>query len=226
MTAKEGPPMADDERRDVTVVLTPATATAMAGGPVTVKETWPDWIPDEGRDDALLDAEPLLTRDELVAELKQGSVDVTPRELTRWQSLGVIPYPQKRRHKSTTVGVYPQWAINTIHLLKSLQEQGYKLREIGPLLRGDTYHRFTSYPKTPRQQRDHDRRLARQAFFPLMGELDPRIRSLARVYERIHGGRITQAEVRLIDDQGKAHVYPFLTSKGEADENIGVERLG
>jgi hypothetical protein len=39
--------------------------------------------------------------------------------------------------------------------------------------------------------------------------------ALARIHERLHGGRITHAEVRLIDDQGKHHTYVFLTEARE-----------
>jgi DNA-binding transcriptional MerR regulator len=170
---------------------------------VARRQTWIDWVPPEGREDALLDAEPLLTRDELVAELNQGGDVVNARNLVHWQAVGAIPYPVTKRRQGAPRALYPQWMITTIHLLKSLQEQGYKLREIGPLLRGDTYHRFTSYPKTPRQQRDHDRRVAKRALPPLMEELDPRLRSLARVHEHLDGGRVTHAEIHLVDDQGK-----------------------
>jgi len=181
-----------------------------------MKESWIDWLPDEGREDALLDAEPLLTRNELITELKQSSIAVTARDLIHWQTVGAIPYPDRRRHKGATRGVYPQWMISTVRLLKSLQEQGYKLREIGPILRDDLYHRFTPQAQTPRQQRDQEKRMARRAFFPLVDELDPRIRSFARIHERLKGGHIERAEVVLINDEGTRHAYIFLVSDPES----------
>ncbi len=190
--------------------------------PKTNRETWIDWVPDEGREDALLDAEPMLTRDELVAELNQLDIAVTARDLIYWQTRGAIPYPVRQKRHGSSVAVYPQWMVNTIHQLRSLQEQGYKLREIGPLLRHDTYHHSTSYPKTPRQQRRHDERMARRAFFPLVDELDPRIRSFARVHERLHGGHVVHAEVSLIDDQGQRHTYLFSTG-AENESNTPVD---
>jgi DNA-binding transcriptional MerR regulator len=183
----------------------------------TRRETWLDWIPDEVREEALLEAEPLLTRDELITELKNKGAEVTPRELTRWQSLGVIPYPQKRRYRGKVRGVYPQWAIPTIHLLKSLQDHDYTLRDIGPLLRGDVYHRFLPKPeKTPRQQRDHDRRLARRELFPLADEIESRLRTLARIHERIRGGQIVRVDVRLVNADESGFTYPFLVSNEES----------
>ncbi len=184
------------------------------------RETWLEWVPAEGRDEALLAAEPLLAKDELVTELQRGGDDVTARDLSYWQTVGAIPYPDRRRHKGATRAVYPQWMISTIHLLRSLQEQGYKLREIGPLLRGDVYHRFMPQARTPRQQHDQDKRIAKRAFFPMVEELDPRIRSFARIHEHLHGGRITHAEVSLIDDQGQRHTYMFLTGDTESEPSL------
>ncbi len=185
------------------------------------RETWIDWVPAEGREDALLDAQPLLTRDELVAELRRGGDDINPRNLVHWQSIGVTPYPERRYYKGATRVIYPRWAVNAIHLLKSLQDQGYSLREIGPILRGNISRQFMTQAHTPRQEEEQARRAARLALFPLVEEVDPLIRSLARIHERLHGGQITRAEVRLIDDQEKGHVYPFLTGEMQDDPSPG-----
>jgi DNA-binding transcriptional MerR regulator len=198
---------AKDQHRDVQDVLAQA-------GEAARQESWIDWVPGEGREAAVLDAEPLLTRDEFIAKLKDGSVDVTPRELTRWQSLGVIPYPQKKRYRGKVRGVYPQWAVSAIHKLRDLQDQGYELREIGPILRDHIYLMFMSRPQTPQQQRDHDRRLARRELFPLAGEIEDQLRTLARVHERIRGGRVVRIDVCLVKDDGSGFTYPFLVSDG------------
>ncbi len=195
---------------------TTTTEPAEPSGKST-RQNWFDWVSPEGQEEAALEAEPLLTRDELIAELRNKGDDVTPRELTRWQSLGVIPYPQKRRYRGKVRGVYPQWAISTIHLLKSLQEHDYTLRDIGPLLRGDIYHRFLPQPqRTPRQQRDHDRRLARRELFPLADEIESRLRTLVRIHERIHGVLIGRVDVRLVNVDGSGFTYPFLVGNEES----------
>ena len=187
------------------------------------RESWLDWVPEEGRDEALLDAEPLLTRDELVAELRQGGEDVTARDLIFWQTVGAIPYPVKRQRQGAPRAYYPRWMISTIHLLRNLQEQGYKLREVGPFLRGDLYHRFMPQAQTPRQQHDQDKRIAKRSLFSLIEDLDPRIRSLARVQEHLDGRHVTSAELRLIDDQGKEQVYVFLTGEQHDREDDAVD---
>jgi hypothetical protein len=194
----------------------------------TRRETWIDWVPPEGREDALLDAEPLLTRDELIAELKKLGVEATPRDFNLWQQRGVIPYPPRQRHKGATRAVYPQWMIGIIAKLRDFQGEGRKLREIGPILRDHVYFMFFPFPKTPRQQEAHDRRVAKSQLFPLWDELDVRIKSLARIRETLHGGHITRAELRLIDDQGKIHItYPFFTHDPKsADDEVDVDGVG
>lgn len=181
----------------------------------TTRETWVDWMPTEGRDEALLDAEPLLTRDELIADLKQIGVDVTSRDLILWQSRGVIPYPQRKQHRGAVRALYPQWMIDIVRMLRDLQGQGYKLREIGPILRSHVYHLFTLPPRSPRSQEVHDRRVAKRALFPLVDEIETRVRSLARIREKLHGGRFRRAELHLIDDQGAHHILPLLAGPSE-----------
>lgn len=177
--------------------------------PKTRRETWADWLPPEGRETALADAEPLLTRDELVAELQSLGHEVTPRDLIFWQTKGVIPYPVREKREGVSIAVYPQWMIQVIHLLKGLQEQRYALRDIEPLLRDMVFRMFTPRSPTSKQAR---RRLQRE-FYPIADELDPLLRSLARVHELIHGGNITGAEIRLIGEDGAEEPYWFPTSK-------------
>ncbi len=186
-----------------------------------IKETWIDWVPPEGREEALLDAEPLRTRDELIADLEQIRVHATARDLIHWQTHGVIPYPQVKRHQGATRALYPQWMVGVIRMLRDLQGQGYKLREIGPILRGHVYHLFTLPPRSPREQQRHDRRVAKRALYPLLDEINIRIRSLARIQERLHGGKIIRAELRLLDDKGAGRGYHFLAG----DSKIQVEEL-
>ena len=187
-------------------------------------ETWFDWMPPEGREDALLDAEPLLTRDELIAELKKLGVEATPRDFNLWQQRGALPSPLRRRHKGATRAVYPRWMIGLVVKLRDFQGDGRKLREIGPILRDHVSFMFSPPSREPRQQEAHDRRVARSQLFPLWDELDVRIASLARIRETLRGVKITKAELHLIDDQGKTHIiYPFFTHEPEStSEEVDV----
>lgn len=175
------------------------------------RETWEDWLPPEGRDEGLLDAEPLLTREELVAELNSVGHDVTARDLVYWQTRGVIPYPTRENRHGKSIAVYPRWMINLIHRLKSLQEEGRVLREIGPLLRSIVFHMFAPYPQTPEQMKRQVRRQASRALYPLVSELEPRIRSFARIHEQLRDDHIVGAEIHLIREDETRTIYSFPT---------------
>ena len=179
-----------------------------ASPPKTSKGSWLDWLPSEERQDAMADAEPLLTRDELVADLQRLGHEVTARDLIFWQTKGVVPYPVREKRRGRSVAVYPRWMPQIIHILKGLQEQGYALREIAPLMR-DVVAQTFAYPPTPKQTR----RLAQRALYPIADELDPLLHSLARVHELIHGGHITHVELRLVGDDGVEETYLFPTTE-------------
>ncbi len=104
-----------------------------------MKETWLGWL---GPDDPRPSSIDLLTRNELIAELKKLGVEATTRDFNLWQQRGVIPYPPRQRHKGATRAVYPQWMIGIIAKLRDFQGEGRKLREIGPLLRESAYLRI------------------------------------------------------------------------------------
>ncbi len=186
------------------------------------RETWRDWLPTSGRDVALQEAEPVMTRDELVVELRDLGHDVSARDLIYWQTRGAIPYPTRQKRRGTSVAVYPRWMVNVIHTLRTMQEQGYTLREIGPFMRDHLYHLFSPRPKTPEQEAREARRREWRALFPLFDEIDPRIRALARTHEAIHGEHIARAEIRLVLEDGSARTY--LVAIGSGDEaNSGVD---
>jgi len=127
MTAREGPPMADDERRDATVVLTPARATATAH-PVTVKETWRDWFPE---------SEPKFPIGKLLDLTHDMDIEPVDRSTLRfWQKIGLIPHPVRRRDGTGTIAMYPAVALAVIERIRNLQKAGLTLKEVRPLLRG------------------------------------------------------------------------------------------
>ncbi len=179
------------------------------------RETWEDWLPPEGRDEGLVAAEPMFTRDELVTELHSLGHKVSPRDLVYWQTKGVIPYPVRQKRHGRSIAVYPAWMPQVIHTLRNLKEQGYALREIGPLLRDTVFHTFAPQPQTPEQAARQARRRARRALYPLVSDLEPRIRSFARIHEQLHDDRIVGAEIRLVREDGTAETYVFPTGDSE-----------
>jgi len=190
MTAREGPPMADDERRDATAVLTPARATFTAH-PVTVKETWLDWIRavDPEFDESSIS---YITLDELLEAC--DDVFTTPEQkidavtIRYWQREGLLPYPVKRWHNGATRSLYPQGtAVQLLLQIRVLQKKGYTLEQIAPRLRG---HLAMLYDPTPL-------------------ELRPTIIEAANRRASFTGRPIREVIVTFVDEGGWRVEYPF-----------------
>lgn len=91
--------------------------------------TWRDWMP------AGAPEPDLLSHDELVHELHERGIDVTPATLEHWRRNGVIPRPIRRRHQGNTRPVYPGWLVDAIVQLRELQDAGRSLEQIAPIMR-------------------------------------------------------------------------------------------
>ena len=188
--------------------------TAKPAPPASSRETWLDWIPTEAAERARQAAEPLLTREELLAALRDPNVvaddpGVTARDLASWQAAGVIPYPIRRWHEGATRALYPRWMVDIVVTLRRQQAEGKHPRELGPLMRDHVRH-LLRMPSIPEEQARLDE-LARR------GDLDHRLAALseplaaaARALGRLSGRRITSVEVAFHDEQGGTHVerYP------------------
>jgi len=195
VTAKEGPPMADDERRDATAVLTPARATAMAH-PITVsvRETWWNWFPNERIEDG-------ITLDEFLDELAGAGIpQVTADRLASWQKIGVIPFPIRRWHNGATRALFPRRAISVIAELVLLQHSGSALQEISARLRGAAA--LTSYANPD--------------------ELRDKLTDLADRHQERTGRRMASVEIRFTDVNGReeAHAYGVRFDHSGSDPTI------
>jgi DNA-binding transcriptional MerR regulator len=114
MTTKEGP------------------AVPTAEKPKTAKPTWLDWHP-EGAP-----LPPLLSHEELLEELHEQGIDISPYTLEHWRRTGILPRPVRRAHEGAVRPVYPAWFVPAITHIKQQQRDGKGLDEIrdaiGPLL--------------------------------------------------------------------------------------------
>jgi DNA-binding transcriptional MerR regulator len=185
--------MADDERRDATVVLTTARATGTAH-PITVsisRETWTDWIRaiDPGFDESSVE---YLTVDELLEELDllitRDSEKVDAVTIRYWQRKRLLPYPVKRWHEGATRSLYPiPSAVQLIVHIRLLQREGYTLEQIAPRLRG---HLAMLCDPTPL-------------------ELRPTIIEAANRRASFTGRPIREVIVTFVDEEGWRVEYPF-----------------
>lgn len=99
------------------------------------KITWLDWVDPLPPEQAVLQASPLLTREELLAALERENIKATARNIIFWQRRGILPFPTKRRSNKTTVATYPSWMPRIVARLREEQEQGKALDECAEELR-------------------------------------------------------------------------------------------
>jgi DNA-binding transcriptional MerR regulator len=157
---------------------------------------WRDWVPIEGITEATSAAEPMLTRTELVAVLRDAGEDVTERDIAYWQTRGVIPHPTRRKHGRTIVAIYPAWFPQLVRALRRHQREGMTLDRIGPVLRIMTERMFTSRPLSDQRQHHIEREESRRAFYALRDEIALRVRKLAGLIEEMDGRHFPMAELR------------------------------
>jgi DNA-binding transcriptional MerR regulator len=100
--------------------------------PRTLKESWAAWLPLDAPEPATDD---LLSKDELIAELRSRGVVVSPRLLTFWQEANVLPAPFRRNVDGVSQARFPPAAVEVIVALRRLQATGYSLADIGERLR-------------------------------------------------------------------------------------------
>jgi DNA-binding transcriptional MerR regulator len=110
----------------------PMPATETATQPKPKRETWLDLLPPGAPRPPL---EELMTREELLEELQRRGVDVTETALVAWEKRGFAPRAIRSRRASTSVALYPEFAIPALVQLRTLHEQGYTLKKIAPLVR-------------------------------------------------------------------------------------------
>lgn len=98
--------------------------------PSKAKQTWRDWLPD-----GATEPDELLTRDELIEQLRGEGFVVDRDDFRNWQSSGAIPYGINRRHNGATRTLYPGWMLDVVRTLRAMQADGRKLAEIRAHLR-------------------------------------------------------------------------------------------
>jgi hypothetical protein len=200
-------------------------------------ETWADWL---AGDESAPGAGELLTRDELLARLRDEGIIVSSHDLKNWQRLGVLPLGIPHRAGRSTHARYPPQAVIALALVRQLQSQGHTMADIRKILRGT----FRIPPEEGQivvnrgagtLALEHGRVIYRiapptatatgNAFAPdiILGKLDPpaglqdQVAAFARMAEQAYGGRIVRAELRLIDERGLPLKFDLETA-GESQE--------
>lgn len=95
--------------------------------------SWYDWFPTRTPRD-------LVSREELLARLRERGIEISERTLTYWELKNVIPRPIRQRQagaKGAARALYPLFAVDTIAKVRSLQDNGISLRAITSMMNSE-----------------------------------------------------------------------------------------
>lgn len=97
------------------------------------REYWPDWAARNAPEVRL------LTRDELLAELRHHNVRpiVTQTALRYWEYRGILPRPRRQKHGAVVAAVYPIWVVTVIRAMRGFEAAGIALADLRPYLRAE-----------------------------------------------------------------------------------------
>ena len=159
--------------------LTRPKATAMPTDPpeATRRESWADWLPNR---------QATLSVEELLQRVQERGVDCDLRTLRSWQTQKVLPFPIRQRVGKGVYAAYPVAAVDFIALLREMQGQGVKLKEIGARLRA-------------RAQGVSDR--------PLYRAFVEKLKEAAALQAELTGAPVKQVHITFTDDAGLDSSY-------------------
>ena len=155
--------------------------------------TWRAWVPNGFPEPAPDD---MLTRAELLEELRGRGIDIPERTLKFWQTRGLLPKPTRHWRDNATRSLYPDFYPRVVAYLHGLQAAGTPMRQLAPLVR--------AYALSSIGWEDPLR--------PPLDKAGAAAAELARAVERYTGGlRIVEAELRFRDETGRVvetHTWP------------------
>ena len=169
--------------RNGSLTTTAGTLTLNQGEATTdVQETWADVL-------LIGTPEPqLITREHLLQELHDATVDVSERILLSWESKGVLPRPVRRWRDGAPRAFYPVWWGDIVREVRELRDSGVSLEQIRPRVR------FLLF----------DRSRIRSTYARARGAALDAALQYARVHEEFSGRPVSRVELRLLDADGNA----------------------
>ncbi len=156
------------------------------GEPNHHEETWLDWMP-PGM--TAPPPEELLTRAELLAEVRDAGLDITPRTFRSWEALGILPRPVRRWHRGAVRATYPRWLLHLVAVAHARRRDHWPAPKIAADVRARTGEAI-ALGVMGRME-------------PLPDGLDAVLAQLAARHERFARTRVDAVEVRLLDDRDR-----------------------
>lgn len=199
-------PVFDDATRtaikETATDLAAAVAPGMAALAAVGRQAWRDWLPAEAAEPAPDD---LLTRDELIARLKDEGIQVSAYDLGNWQRAGAIPHGLRRWHDGAPAVLYPPGMVEVVRRVRDLQAQGHKLRHIGPQIRATA-------ARDAAHVHGEDEATVARTLADIDDLLAPAIEAseaYARRYQERHGARLVPTAIAFRDEDGREYAYPL-----------------
>ncbi len=172
------------------------------------KATWRDWLPPGAPEPT-----DLLTRAEVLEQLRRRREDITERELRRWEYEGALP--RAVRQGRTGVARYPDWYVPLAKHVRHLRRLGFSLDQIRR--RSRAYARYVlginDEPNNPL-----DEEIRSHALGPIVAAPDDvdlpepaktGLRRLAQWHERVTGVPTDHVDVWVVDAEGNQTRYPL-----------------
>lgn len=184
------------------------------------RETWRDWMSPEAPEPT-----ELLSRDELVNQLRQEGIKVSAADLRNWQDDGIVPYGIRRWYQGATRTLYPPWMAYTIRELREMQATGLALPEIKQRLRVAARQRTTPIPLagtaigtssstatlTLSDSLSADVTETVSVVRTPPPDIETHLRQWAQAHEAVFGIRIARIDVSLVDERGHPLTFHFDT---------------
>ncbi len=166
------------------------------------KETWRDYMNANEPDPET------LTRPQFVERLRAEGVDVAPRTLAHWESIGVIPRSSREWRDGAPHSIYPAWMAAVVRTVRGMQAQGATLEQIREAVRQTPWR----IPMTP-----PDLSGATQAelierfntYLRASEALARKIAGLARLRELAYGVTILDVSLHFRDANGVTSAHGF-----------------
>ncbi len=193
---------------------------ATEGASKPKRETWRDWMSPEATEPT-----ELLSRDELVNQLRQEGIKVSAADLRNWQDDGIVPYGIRRWYQGATRTLYPPWMADTIRELRELQAAGKALPQIKQDLRIAARQRTTPIPLAGTAIGTSSSTATLTLSDSLRAEvtetasvvktpppdIEAHLRQWAQAHEAVFGIKIARIDVSLVDERGHPLTFHFET---------------
>lgn len=201
------------------------------------KETWRDWLAEDGVDQSNLDAieaEGLLTRDQVIAAVNDTDLvrhkvlqPVSVDDVELWEYRGILPRPIRRWHEGAVRALYPRWAINLVAQVRRYQYRGVPLDELAPRLRAFVRNLYSTHPLDVEIRENADNRGQTPEDLRLPDELQAGAIRLATWHRRITGVPTERVEIAVVDENGRRSTYAVqIAVPPPTEREIRMTQLG